>query len=308
MALTKLAIPLAMMTVGAGAGAYAVVSPADTAVPAVSQVWIDAPTGIVPFGPGEVVVTAHATASEAIAGLTLYVDGEEVTTDESLERDDRLVYAELSWDATVGTHVLEVEQVGGGADRSAARTVVVAQGAPPAPSPEPVPDESTTTTTAQPGEETTTTVEVTTTATASTTTTTEEVAEGADTVPRPVPTTSPPTTTRPTPTSSPAPAPIVDSAAFVGTPRVWAGTSCPSYVVQVQVRARNAEGARIRVSGTPFDGAMTRSGSTFTGTIPSGWPTSAVGDHAVTVSVTGPGGTTQAPVGTLSILPSCPKD
>jgi hypothetical protein len=307
----KLAIPLAMATVGVGAGAFALASTEEAPRAAASQVWIDAPTGIVPFGPGEVVVTAHATASDAITGLTLVVDGEEVATDDALERADQLVYAELDWEATVGTHELVVEQVGGTGDRSAVRTVVVTEGAPPAPTPtttEPT-DEATTTTEAD--ESTPTAPEDTTTTTEpDETTTTLAAPEGDDTTPEPVPTTRPPatTTTRPTTTTTRPAAPIVDAATFSGTPTVYAGDYCPSYVVQVQVRARNATSARITVSGTSFSGAMARSGSSFSGTIPSGWPASAVGNRSVAVVVSGPGGSVQATVGTLTIRPGCPKD
>jgi hypothetical protein len=303
----KLAIPLAMATVGVGAGAAALVSAEDARPPARSQVWIDAPMGIVPFAPGEVVVTAHATASDAITGLTLLVDGEEVATDVTLERADRLVYAELDWEATVGSHELVVEQVGGTGDRSAARSVVVVEGAAPAPTP-------TTTTTTPPDETTTTTVpdEATTTSTTAPdeTTTTLAPPEGEGTIPPPVPTTRPPatTTTQPTTTTTRPAAPIVDGAALAGMPTVYAGDSCPSYTVQVQVRARNANGARLVVAGTSFSAAMARSGSSFTGTIPSGWPPAAVGNRSVSVTVSGPGGSVQAAVGTLSIRPGCPKD
>jgi hypothetical protein len=310
----KLAIPLAMATVGVGAGTIALVSADDASPAAASQVWIDAPTGIVPFAPGEVVVTAHATASDAITGLTLLVDGEEVATDDTLERADRLVYAELAWEAPVGTHELVVEQVGGTGDRSAVRTVVVTDGAAPAPTPDPTEptdeDEPTTTTTTEPAATTTTAPGETTTTGPEETTTTLAPPEGEGTIPPTVPTTRPPTTTttRPTTTTTRPAAPVVDSAAFVGTPTVYAGDYCPSYTVGVQVRARNATGARITVSGTSFSAAMSRSSSTFSGTIPSGWPAGAVGTRTVSVVVTGPGGSATAAVGTLTIRPGCPKD
>src|SRR5690606_20763869 len=108
----KLAIPLAMVTVGAGAAVAAAVSePASPVqVSTAAQVWIDAPTGEEVVAPGRVHVGAHATATGSIGSLVLFVDGKEVATDEDLQRNEELVYGTFDWKATEGRHELVVAE------------------------------------------------------------------------------------------------------------------------------------------------------------------------------------------------------
>ncbi|MCB0977705.1 MAG: hypothetical protein KDB02_09625 [Acidimicrobiales bacterium] len=296
----KLALPLAMVTVGVGAATVAVVTsePASTSqVSTAAHVWIDAPTGEEPVAPGEVHVGAHATAEGSIGSLDLYVDGKKVATDASLERNEKLVYGTFDWGATEGVHELVVAQPG--SDRSSAPVEVV------------VSDDSPVTTTA-PG--TTSTVAVTTTSTEPDTTTTTATLQTTTvpptvttpdvTAPPPstVPTTRPPTTVPPT-----RPAPIIDGAAMDGTEVYRLECGYPD--VTVTVRARNATGAQVVVEGTSFRRTMVRNGASFTGTIPSGvWSPSDVGWHAVTVVVSGPGGSARRGTGSIYIEMTCPKD
>ena len=100
---------------------------------------------------------------------------------------------------------------------------------------------------------------------------------------------------------------MIDAASFVGTPIVY-HLPCPAYAVQVSARIRNASSATLTVKGTSFSRVMSQSSSTFSATIPSGFPQAAIGDHTVTVTATGPGGTVSRDVGTLTIKLNCPKD
>lgn len=295
----KLAVPVLMLVGGTGALVVAN-SGSETVTTGAAQVWIDAPTGESPFGPGTVTVAAHATATSTLSSLDLFVDGTKVGTDSSLARNDLLAFAEFTWDAAVGTHELVVRQPGG-AVRSDVLVVQVVDGAPNAPKP-------TTTTTTEAGSTTTSTEATTTSTTAPDTTTT------ATTVPPPgnvtVPMTAPPTTRPPatTTTTRPRPAaPVIDAANFTGTPTVYTVGYC-TYSVTVQARIRNATSAELDVAGASVFLDMFQSGSTWTATIPSGFPASAVGTKTVYVRAMGPGGDTQRTVGTLTIKPGCPKD
>lgn len=293
----KLAVPL-VMVVG-GAGALVVANDDSTTVTTgAAQVWIDAPTGESPFAPGEVTVAAHATATSDIASLDLFVDGDKVDTDSSLVRNERLVFAEFSWDAPVGTHELVVKQPGG-ATRSDVLVVQVVEGAPKVPKP-------TTTTTTKPGD-TTTSTEATTTTEPETTTTvvgTTVPPEGNDTVPI----TAPPTTRPPATTTTTRPAaPVIDAANFAGPATIYTLGYC-TYTVTVQARIRNATSAELSVPSASIFLEMFQSGSTWTATIPSGAPASAVGAKTVYVRAMGPGGEVQRTVGTLTIKSGCPKD
>lgn len=301
----KVAIPALMVLVGGGA--VAVAASGDDAPPTgPAQVWIDAPTGIAPFAPGAVTVVAHATADDAIAGLDLFVDDAKVATDSSLVRNDLLVFGEFSWDAKVGVHELVVKQAGGG-KASDVLVVQVVEGAPEAPAP-------TTTTTTRPGDTTTSS-----TSTTSSTTSTTEPGETTTTRPGEAPTTTrpsgtvtiPPTTAVPTTrppatTIPPTPKPVIDAANFVGTPTVYAAQCV--YSVQVSARLRDASSATVVVSGTHVAISMSRSSSTWSATINSGFYPNEVGARTVYVTATNAAGQVQRTVGTLTIKPGCPKD
>lgn len=302
----KLAVPVVMLVGGAGALVVAN-DDASTVTTGAAQVWIDAPTGEAPFGPGDVTVAAHATATSDIASLDLFVDGDKVASDASLVRNERLAFAEFSWDAPVGTHELVVKQPGGSV-KSDVLVVQVVEGAPKAPKPSP-----TTTTTTKPGDTTTSTEATTTSTTEPGETTTTAAATttvppgGTDTVPPTAPpTTRPPatttTTTRPRP-----PAPVIDAANFTGPATIYTLGYC-TYTVTVQARIRNATSAELSVPTASIFLEMFQSGSTWTATIPSGAPASAVGAKTVYVKATGPGGEVQRTVGTLTIKSGCPKD
>ncbi|MCB0959879.1 MAG: hypothetical protein KDB04_10195 [Acidimicrobiales bacterium] len=81
---------------------------------------------------------------------------------------------------------------------------------------------------------------------------------------------------------------------------------CPDSVT-VTARARDATSGEIAIAGVGRV-PMARSGTSFTGAIRSGFPSAAVGDHQVTVIVTGYGGSASRVVGTLTIASGCPKD
>ena len=299
MLLAKLAIPLAMVTVGTGAAVAAVVTdePAATQVSTAAQVWIDAPTGEEPVAPGSVHVGAHATANGSMGSLVLYVDGKEVATDSDLERNEKLVYGSFDWKATEGEHELVVGQPD--SDRKSLPVDILVTDDAPATTSTSTSTTSSTTTTTAPGE-TTTTVPGETTTIPSVTTPGQTTQPPVTVVPTSPPPTSPPTT-------APPPAPVIDSATLSGTTVYRIACGYPD--ITVAARIQNATSATFFVDGTGFSRGMAKSASSYSGTIPSGvWGTGDVGRHNVTVEATGPGGTTRVSAGTIEIKMNCPKD
>ena len=305
----KLVIPLAMVTVGAGAAVVAVVGGDDDAPVRVgtAEVWIDAPETDVRVAPGPVHVDAHATADATISRLELLVDGKQVAADDSLERNDKLVRAEFTWTAPKGVHELVVRRADDAAQRSASVTVVVDEGGatPTVPSTTTTPGTTTTatstTTTTAPDDTTTTTLVLQDPTLTTIPTITLAPPEGDDTVPDTVPPTTP--TTRPPPAEA-----RIDSAALLGTNRTVYGGNC-AYSVQVQARVRNADSVTMILEDTGFERPMTRSSSTYTATIPSGlWGTGDVGTHRVIVEATGGGSGDRKVAGSIQIRFTCPKD
>ncbi|MEZ5182760.1 MAG: hypothetical protein R2702_12945 [Acidimicrobiales bacterium] len=303
----KAALPVAMAVAGVGAAAVAVVAPTRPPLAgAVANAWIDGPTGDVAVAPGVVTVTAHATAEVALDSLELYVDGDRAATDGDLGRSDRLVLARFRWEAQPGRHLLVVRSPTTSAVRSDERVVEVVEGAPAVVATTTttiagVGDGSSTTTSADPSpNSSTTTAPVTTTSAAPTTT---APGPAATVVPQPTTTTTAPPRT--TTTTAPSRPPVIDAASMSGTIVHEAGY-CPDSVT-VTARARDATSGEIAIAGVGRV-PMARSGTSFTGTIRSGFPSGAVGDHQVTVIVTGSGGSASRVVGTLTIASGCPKD
>lgn len=107
-----------------------------------AEVWIDGPLAEAQLVPGEIVVSAHATADDEIDGLVLSVDGEEVATATDLERSGKLVYGTFDWQATEGEHILVVSQDGGGGAESRERLVYVGTPSDPVPVEKPTPKPS----------------------------------------------------------------------------------------------------------------------------------------------------------------------
>ena len=151
----KVALPVVIAGSGIAAATVAIVRSDDTAA-AGTSVWIDAPADLAAVNPGVVVVQAHVDVSSGIESLTLTVDGDDVATDDQLEVNEQLAYAEFEWTATEGAHELRVVAPDG--SRSGVHTVLVA-----APG-----TEATTTTSTTVVETTTTTLPETTTTTSTT--------------------------------------------------------------------------------------------------------------------------------------------
>lgn len=107
-----------------------------------ADVWIDGPRAEASLVPGDILVSAHATAEARIEDLVLEVDGEQVADAEDVERNGKLVYATFTWAADEGEHVLVVTQEGGDGARSAERLVYVGNPLAPVPvKPTPTPSE-----------------------------------------------------------------------------------------------------------------------------------------------------------------------
>lgn len=151
----KVAIPVAIAGSGIAAATVALVRADDTAA-ATPSVWIDAPADLAAVNPGIVVVQAHVDVSSGIGSLTLTVDGDDVATDDTLDVNEQLAYAEFEWNAVEGAHELRV--VADDGSRSGVHTVLVA-----APG-----GEATTTTSTTIAATTTTVAETTTTSTSTT--------------------------------------------------------------------------------------------------------------------------------------------
>lgn len=306
----KVLIPVVLATTGVGAGAAAVVLDDDApAATGPARAWVDNPIPGLAFGPGTVPVDGHAADPEsAIAALELVVDDEVVSADDSLDRVEDLVYAQLDWQAEVGVHELVIREVGGGAT-SAVRIVRIVEGMAPAPE-RPEGGEGPelaggTTTTAVP----TTAPESTTTSVPGDTTTTVPP-EGDDTIPPDAdPGTTTTTTTEPVGTE-PATPPTIDRAVVTPSPAVLYVQGC-GYRVTVAVSAPGAEAVTASVDGTDFSQQMERSGSDFTLTIEGGarWA-GAGGSRTVTVVAGNGDQTVSAVAGTFTVdeRPTCPKD
>lgn len=287
----------AAATLGAAATGVVLLMPIDGG----TQAWIDSPTAGATLMAGSIVVTAHATDPDEIDALTLTVDGERVDDDKAPDRTGLLAFGVFDWTATPGTHTLRVAQVGGSETVSDELVVTVLDPSVPAAPPvvEPTPSA---TVSATPSASTSPSASPTTSPTP--TGSTSEI-------PKP---TKPVQPTKPAPSTTaappPAPAPVIDSAAFTGPwasdPKLYTFASCP-YTVRVEAPIRNATQARVAVSGVGSF-PMSSSGSTWAATLVSGFDAGQVGTHTVSVTASGPGGTTSKTVGTLTIAPSCPKD
>lgn len=268
-------------------------------------VWIDGPLAGARVVPGEVTVSAHASAATRIDDLVLEVDGEQIAEAADVERNGRLVFATFAWEAPAGQHTLVVVRDGDEDVRSAERLVYVDVPGEPAPSPSasPTPSASPSATSSPSASETPTATVSTASASPSASATTPEPS-----APATRPTRKPSPTRTPTPS---APKPTLDRAGMSsvsGDLKVYQVTGCP-YVVTVTALTTNATRVRAIVSGTGRSFALADAGGgAWSGSITSGYDAGQVGDHTVTLEATGPGGTVSRSAGTLSILPSCPKD
>lgn len=304
----KLLLPIAVAGLGLGAIAYASTEEGTTAVASgAPAAWIDGPLGDRTYAPGTIEVVAHATADEPIPALELVVDGEVAATDDDLEETDKLVRATFAWEATEGSHALQVRATGGSRAASAVRTIQV--GGATAPS---------TTTSAGPATTTTAPATTTTSAATSTTTIVEEgptttaPPAGATTIPATPTPTLPPTTAPPRPTTTTAPPrPAQIDSATTRSPYGDGKVYVPAcgYTMEVTAVVRDAERVRASVEGTAVSGDMARSGTTYTFTIRSGtFAPGDVGVHRVLVTATGGGASPIAVAGRVTVVGTCPKD
>ncbi len=71
-----------------------------------ASTWIDSPLDRSVIKPGTVTVQAHTAAQNGAKSLSLEVDGAVVGTDNELERFGDLGYAQIPWQAALGTHTL----------------------------------------------------------------------------------------------------------------------------------------------------------------------------------------------------------
>ena len=249
----KVALPVVIAGSGIAAATVAIVRSDDTAA-AGTSVWIDAPADLAAVNPGVVVVQAHVDVSSGIESLTLTVDGDDVATDDQLEVNEQLAYAEFEWTATEGAHELRVVAPDG--RRSGVHTVLVA-----------APGTEATTTTS------TTVVETTTTTLPETTTTT------STTLP---PTTLPPTTAPPVTVAKPT----------IGAIGVTPG-DC-SITVTVSIANATSATARLTGGGNDTSTALAPIPGAATGTLLVTVVTDLGTPLLVTVTASGPGGTTTA--------------
>lgn len=269
---------------------------ADATGGGLADVWIDGPRAEASLAPGDIVVSAHATAEARIEDLVLEVDGQQVAEAQDVERNGKLVYATFTWTADEGEHLLVVTQEGGDGARSAERLVYVGEPL------TPVPAKPTRTPSEKPSEKPRPSEIPSPSETPS-----ESATPTVEPKPEPRPTKKP--TEKPTPEPEPQPAPVIDAASIAGNPpTVYQGNYCPTYTVQVQARVRNATKVTVLIAGVARTFAMTASGSSWTATLPSGYDPGAIGTHGVSVRAVGPGGTATRPVGDLLIKAACPKD
>ena len=71
-----------------------------------ASTWIDSPLDRSVIKPGTVTVQAHTAAQNGAKSLSLEVDGAVVGTDNELDRFGDLGYAQIPWQAALGTHTL----------------------------------------------------------------------------------------------------------------------------------------------------------------------------------------------------------
>lgn len=235
-----------------------------------AEVWIDGPLVGSVLEPGEVTVTAHATAEDRIDHLVLLVDGTEVADSDALDRSGKLVHATFTWTATEGEHVLVVEQEDGAA-RSAERVLFVgddATGTPSRPSATPTP-----TPTPTPS-------------------------------PTPTPTPSPTPTPTPTPTEPTEEPPVISEPSTTGGPlRVC---TLSNETVTIAALIENATEVDASFDGRTIHLATT-GGSSWSATVTSSGDLNP-GVFDVLVEAVGPGGLAALEAGTVTVNPGCPKD
>ena len=258
-------VPALLTTSGIAVGATALL--ADDAPPS-SAVWIDSPSPDGTVAPGSVRVVAHASATKTITELRLYVDGEEVASDDSLVRYGRLVYADMTWRAVAGEHELIVRQSGGTGVASAARYVTVADSIPD-PDAKPTDDSPTPSPTS--------------------------------TAPTPTPTIE---TIDPDLDGGVVDTPLIGAVGFSGPARVSVRASCGNSVT-VYATIENTDEATVKVSGVGTYPMSTARGIRWSARIDSGFEMSDIGLHRVTVMVPSGGSMIDKPVGNLSIEEGC---
>lgn len=319
MFLAKLALPVLLVTGGAGAAAYASVrSTPTTVVAGAPDAWIDGPLGDKVYAPGTIGVYAYATANEQIRGLQLEVDGEVVATDGKLERTEKLYAGTFAWKAAVGTHQLRVRPVGGVGRASSILVVEVGEGGVVAPTiTTPTAGATIATTSSTPTNSPTSPVPT-------VTAPTDVFAQPQVTVGPPVgggprqpdapqptrpPATAPPNTTPP-PTAPPAALAVIDAASTsspAGDNRLYVA-AC-AYRMEVTATVRNASSVQVQVEGTGAGGPMKRSGNTYSYTLQSGqFAASDVGSRRVLIVASGGGANPTAQAGQVDVRLNCPKD
>ena len=102
--IAKVALPAVAVAAAAG---YAVAAP--SAPVTGPGVWLDSPLMGTTLQVGMVKVQGHASASSPVASMTLLVDGAEASSTTALEQRGNLSYATLPWQATAGTHQLQIK-------------------------------------------------------------------------------------------------------------------------------------------------------------------------------------------------------
>ncbi|MEI2825080.1 MAG: Ig-like domain-containing protein [Dermatophilaceae bacterium] len=280
--IAKVALPAIAVAAAAG---YAVAAPsADATGPGV---WLDSPLMGSVLRAGMVQVQGHASAASPISSMSLLVDGADVSSTTTLEHRGNLSYATLPWQATAGTHQLQI--------RAGALTSMVVI--------------------VQVGDQPTTTQPTVVGPSIGAPTTAPTSAPAMSTPPAPAttapPTTRPPTrpTTRPAPVSTPPtapPPPPPPPTSVVPAPtilRTLVSQPLDNYpgcggTTQVTVTAEitGATSATFvwQVAGVRGSGTMSVvSGTTWRGTSPTDLYTAGApeGTLTVTVTATGPGGT-----------------
>lgn len=245
-------------------------------------VWIDGPLVGSALEPGEITVSAHATAADRIDHLVLVVDGDEVAESDDLQRSGTLVYATFTWDAAEGEHTLVVEQEGGDV-RSSERIVFVGEQATGTPYATPTPTPSASPSASPEASET--------------------PSEATETPsPTPEPTEQPSRT--PT-TEAPVEDPPVISAAST-SPGPLRVCEVPGYTVTISARVQKATEVDASFDGRTF--SLTNTGaSSWSVTVESSTDLDP-GTFDVLVEAVGPGGLAALEAGTVTVNPGCPKD
>ncbi|HQZ34158.1 MAG TPA: hypothetical protein PK020_07020 [Ilumatobacteraceae bacterium] len=312
--LLKVGLPL--LLVGGGVAAY-LTAPSSVAS-ARADVWIDSPDDGVLISAGPAFVVAHATAESGVSSLSLEVDGTIVSSSSDLEAFDTLVAATLPWDATDGPHQLVVT---GDGQRSAPVMVQVGVAAE-------VPSASLPTRLTLPPSGTSTTSVSTTTTVSETTTTVEATTTVPPTAPPTVPPATNPPPTNPPPTNPPAtnppatnppatnppatnpPAPTIGNVTLA--PASGTSLRCTGDQVRVTASVSNATSGQMKIYFTVSNGLFETvngsvSGGVFTATRDGATPVKIpTAQYYVTITVTGPGGSTDTNAGQFSS--DCTKD